>query len=451
MIDQLMSGSLAAAALLVVVVFVFRHGLQSGRAAASPIVLFLLLDLTSSWIALSPWGGISGASLQTLAIAASASLSIVAGFAIAAHLTNARQADFRADLGVPSGGSAMLDVAFVGILFMAAVSTLESGIPSPSAILGGLIDPIDNSAALSDVRETRREISKGHIFGGAYRGQGMIRALGEVGWHYTLALSWLLAWRRRSRRAYLQAAAGSLVALTLLAGAGVRANLIFLFVVAAIAYSIVTHLAPRKVAAIGSAIFLVLVFIGPLSKGSNGFETFSERVASSATRITGGNGRNTVGLIQLIEEGRFPQGNGSVIVERVEAAIPGVPGASPPFANRLALALGASSNTTTYATPTQVGLFYADFRWVGVVVGSFSMGVALLVIQSKLGAILRSTRRESDVAFVATAAFMAGHTVITGPTGLIANGLLLLVVHSLVRAAESQTKVKLRVPSLQFR
>lgn len=441
MIDQIMSGSFAAAVLLVVVVFVFRHGLSNGTASASPIVLFLLLDLTSSWIALSPWGGIEGASVNTLVIAACGSLSIIAGFVVAGRLLGERTVPFRATVTKADPGNASLDIALVGIVLMGIVTVLESGIPSPTAILSGLIDPVDNSDVLADVRETRRSISKGHVFGGNYRGQGVIRALGEVGWRYTLAFSWLLFLNQRSRRALVQAVVGSSIAVLLLAGAGVRANLIFLFVVAAIAYAIVIDVPPRRVAAIGSAIFLVLVFIGPLSKGPNGFESFEERVASSATRIVGGNGRNTVGLIELIDEGRFPEGRGSVIVERLEAAVPGVPGTNPPFANRLALALGANANATTYATPTQVGLFYADFRVAGVIAGSFVIGLALFAIQMKLSSMLSSARSESDVAFVATAAFMCGHLVITGPTGFIANGLLLVALHFMVRLFERQLRV----------
>ena len=99
----------------------------------------------------------------------------------------------------------------------------------------------------------------------------------------------------------------------------------------------------------------------------------TERLGAAVDRVTEGNGQNNVALIELVDRGVLAPAYGDVFVERILVQIPGAP-SDRPFALRLTeLAYGAGENVTGFATPTGYGLFYADGRGVGVIIGYLSL------------------------------------------------------------------------------
>jgi hypothetical protein len=161
-----------------------------------------------------------------------------------------------------------------------------------------------------------------------------------------------------------------------------------------------------------------------------------------------GNGRNTAHIINLTDDGKITVGHGSLLAERGRAVLPGVRDTEP-FAYRVnQLVNGTNRNSTSYLTPTQFGLLYADGRWYGVLLGYLFSG-------AMLGAGWRALTRRTSVGsslFAACAAVLLGKLAITGAPGLIASlGVAALAVAIVLTPAWISTRLEQRRLDRSFR
>src|SRR5690606_15053421 len=83
------------------------------------------------------------------------------------------------------------------LILVASGTYLYQGLPY---YLQNFSDIISGSNDAAKFAEYRKLITKGHVFGGEYRGQGFIRTLQELGWSFALCLSYILFYFNRKTK-----------------------------------------------------------------------------------------------------------------------------------------------------------------------------------------------------------------------------------------------------------
>jgi hypothetical protein len=159
----------------------------------------------------------------------------------------------------------------------------------------------------------------------------------------------------------------------------------------------------------------VLLVVGTFSGQLIGVGSPGEYVGRIADRVFMGNGVNTVDIILLRDEGSLPAANGGILLEQAKAALPGVEAGEVPFSNRLARIQGARS-ATTFSSPTNLGLVYADWGWLGVYSTYFALGLGLALLER----LLTRVQRDGDAFASACAiviALWSGYAAVTGLIG----------------------------------
>jgi hypothetical protein len=256
------------------------------------------------------------------------------------------------------------------------------------------------------VSKGRKEITKGHVLGGRYRGQGVLKRFSNAIWSYGTILSFLMVLVVKSRLWWFLFMTNLVGSLFFIGGTGERGPLLWLIVTIVISWSYVVKLRFKRILLLGLVMFCLFAIITVVSprysvRGSRG-EVLSSLVQSIANRLVQGGKRNNVRIINFIDDGILDYGYGKEHFNLVRNAMPGYH--YPPLSHRLAtIKMG---ETTTYFSHTYLGLVYLDFGLMGVVIIYLIIGCSIPFIFGKL---LKMRKQVENLVFLSLSCFILGN------------------------------------------
>ncbi len=236
----------------------------------------------------------------------------------------------------------------------------------------------DGFGTAEELAAQRLDLTKGHYFGGTYRGQGAIRALMRVGWFYLTAVALVMFLRRRTwvlGSSFVTLLGASYV---FVAGDGTRGAFLWGGVGLLVTASYQAKLRLRTCIWVAAclATFLVLLSLpqklsGAMARGT----VWSEGAQQLIRRIFVGNGVHTIHAIEFVRSGDIQLRWGAIHVNDMAAALPFV-NSGTPFAYELFLLAepDAAERRTTFANTTYLGILYAEYGWAGCVIAYFALG-----------------------------------------------------------------------------
>lgn len=304
---------------------------------------------------------------------------------------------------------------FLAVLLVVPSLYLYQGFPllvsNTVQILAGLVD---HSSAYLETGEHRKLITKGHVFGGDYRAQGIIRALNSTIWPFLLVMT-LAGYRATGSVRWLVVFVIALfLTFVFVAADGTRAPLINAMIVMMVAVSFLYRVRWRHVIVWAGALFLIAISLSVLSPkmgarvADDGFISYA--IVRIAERIAWGNSINDVYAIELLQRNYLEHRMGALHWRDFVAAMPGVGGGTP-FSFELFQILNPRNDGTTYLSGTYISTLYVDFGIVGVAVGFFVIGFFVSKLQSFL---YRLPKNILGFALVISIIFGASKIVLNG-------------------------------------
>jgi hypothetical protein len=376
-------------------VFFCRRELMGPSILLTPVLLFGGIEAVSVWAApFYAYGNGVAYDGHSALVVATSFWAFLMGVALARRIGLDNAGEGRRFVGTDMAGGPPLD-HWTGLMALIVVLCgagfyLYRGLPPQVAMFGDAWrhgQPLD--LVMTDMRDIRFDLTKAHLFGGEYRGQGAIRVLLSVGWRFAMiaGLVRLAASRNRkeARRWGVRLAGMVVLSLLYLAGDGTRAPFLMAMVQLLAAYSLLFPLRKKTLAlAISLGFALILV----LSLGSHksaewmrAQNPLKEGFRDVAERFFVVNGINNVYIMEFIRSGMLEHANGAIHWSRITSAMPGGGGGGQQsFSNMLAETI-SGRESTSFATSTYLGTLYMDFGWTGCVVGYFLLGVALQATQ----------------------------------------------------------------------
>lgn len=305
---------------------------------------------------------------------------------------------------------------------------------TPPTIEGAmvLLEEGDLQEARSIVKTGRIQVTKSHVFGGSYHGEGIFKGFMMTAWTYGLTLSLLLAFTDRRARWKFFVLLFLFGTYYFVAGTGERRNFLAAIVVVMTGLSFVVHIGFKKAAGAGAMLLLLmalLTFLLPRYQIKNtGGEQVYEIFRSIAVRIFMGSKINNVRLMNFLEKGTLEHSFGEAHLNAFLNALPGIH--RPPLSAQLGAMIGA--NKTTYASGSYQGKVYLDFGSIGIAIIYFGLGVFVALVFHFL---LSFPKRLENIALMALLIFRLGHMSMAG--GLItffSTAVPIVSIHLLVLA-----------------
>ena len=297
---------------------------------------------------------------------------------------------------------------------------LYDGIPPITDSITSLLSGEDLFDTALTAGEFRKEITKGHIFGGAYRGQGALRTLMSAGWPVVIVMVMAEFSIKRSKTLLLLLIVLLFLSLVFIAGDGTRAPFLYTFIIYVIAYSLLTRVRLRTTALILiiliSATILLSVFTPKMAFEVEEEDFINSALTRLATRVMLGNSVYDVYAIDLVQSVRLEIRGGALHLRDLISALPG-PSEGVPFAYELYHILNPGMTRTTYLTGTYLTKAYLDFDVVGVVAVFLALGFLTSLLQFKL---YRIRKTPFTLPLISIATFELGMVVISGPQRMIA-------------------------------
>lgn len=383
---------------------------QGASLAITPFVGFALMFMATDWHALTTAAGIGQIGLFSGLLGAFGLIAFVTGFGIYQERSRVSAGDLYNYQGVPltldTSYQAYQTFVFISVIALLAIGTIQyRGLPPLTEAIGGIFSPETYSDQFINLRSARRDLTKGYVYGSTdYRGQGVLSTFLGLGWPF-VTTSMVVLWRTTRRTYWLPAIATSLMLSALyVGGAGKRGPVVWAILTVVIGLSLTFRPRFRTALVASAAILLVVLLVTPLGRGSGQADSLAGRIEVATSRVLSGNGSNSVIIIDLIEEGALEPRGGTVLSNQVLAMMPGAP--SQPFAAELAT-LRNRGGRTTYATPSFLGVLYADFTAAGVLVGLLLTGLGVSWVQVRM---LRAPRTPLSIPLFACAAQLVVRT-----------------------------------------
>jgi hypothetical protein len=326
------------------------------------------------------------------------------------------------------------------VVFAAALIAMGTylfrGLPPALSAFETLINPLGHEGIYGEVREARREITKGYVLGeSAWRGQGLMLTVSAVAWPM-LAIMALSVWFKvRNRKWAVTTIAVTVLMVVYVGGAGQRGPLMFSVLTVLYALSLLRRIHVRTLIVLGVGVIALTLLIIPLGQYTSVGTSIQTRAQVATQRIFLGNASNSVMVMELAESGKLPYGWGRVIGERIYSSLPGIQ-VREPFAYRLAQLREEGGGRTTYASTSYLGSWYADFGWPGVLLGFVATGAALAWVQTVL---LRPHWTPLSVALAASAAGAASVLPSSSVRGGLVQGLTLYTLFRLLYWATEES------------
>lgn len=390
-----MSLFLCAGTYLVLFILFRTVWVRSNRArwVITPFFLCGLFEIVSVWPATIE-AQLSGASITGAYPAFVASLAFAAmlvGFVLTmarARYDREQPGAFRArpPYRTYSDGAYMSAIVLTA-LFLAGLATyLYQGLPplvqGLLALPHGGVDSATNIVAAG-----REAATKGHYLGGAYRGQGLILELMQLGWPYLVGVAMLLFGLTRKTRWLITSVTLFGLMLFFIAGSGQRWQPLEAMIQIGVLLSLVARPRPRWV--VGGALVGLLLYGGMSRLNSNfeGIENAANPTGSfvelAASRIAFANGMHNVDIFNFVADGSLQLGLGTIHAQKFLQSIPGVDKSTPPFEAKLSLLLDPTrpESDSSWASGTYFGTAYADFGLPGTILIYGLMGIGLAAAQ----------------------------------------------------------------------
>lgn len=422
------------AALLISMVMVWLRD-TGGRLVITPFLLFAMLEVAFTW---NYWLLFQDVEVEVtpypIIVSMAASVCFLAGYMFFSAHTETRDKrtlsfHIREFLERPFQRSeSAATVILLACLLGAGLGTgLTYYRESPPVVAGAFKVVSEGSLekARSIVSSGRRELTKSHVFGSEYRGQGVLKSFMFVTWTYGLALSVILSFRERRIRWYLSVILFSLGGFYFIAGTGERGNFLWSLIVVLIAASYVVRLGFKRILLAGLILTLLLTALTLLLPRYQMKKTKSELivqvVSSVLERIFHGNKINNFRIMYFLDQRKLDYTYGGEHLDLFLNAVPGIH--RPPLANKIAELLG--KNDTTYLTGTYLGKAYIDFGLVGVICSYLFLGWFVGMIFSRS---LSGPKRVESIPFLAFIVYELGEMSVGSGVIAFASGMIPVVV-----------------------
>lgn len=318
----------------------------------------------------------------------------------------------------------LLTIIGLMLLISALGFYLFRGVPSGTVAVISLVLGDDFGSVAAMMADSRAAITKGHYFGGADRGQGLIRELIAYAWPFAVLISAYCYSLTRKRMYLVLVVIGFFASFVFIAGDGTRAPFLNTIIIYAIGASLLRPLRIRHAVVVVGAVIGLAIAISAYSQKGHGFVEAESPVAAAlesiGTRILLGNAINDARAIDLIDRDIVAHRNGALHLRDFQASIPGV-AAARPFSYEL-YQLVMQGRGTTYLTGTYLTKPYVDFGIVGVVVAYLVIGFAACAAFRLLLRLPSNpvTLAIISVAVHALAQMVLGRGVITlGPSAIV--------------------------------
>jgi hypothetical protein len=366
------------------ILFVVRRE-SSNYLIFSPFLIFCLNEILRVWPAViyARWESISTDNHAAL-IVVSSTLTFAVSYLITRDLNRWRVTAHqyvRSPLQEPHEAVHLGAILKFSIVLTALGSYLYQGIPPA---LRGIYDLMNGgvSSGIAEIVSLRRlELTKGHYFGGAYRGQGVVRFLMRTGWPFLTIIA-LSLYVRQHRRLWATVSLALLAAcFVFIGGDGTRGPLLVAMVAILTARSYLCRL-PAKTCLMFAGLFTATLLVLSLGKYLSGAlesgTLWSDGLASLAERILVGNAVHTIYAIEFVREGDLPFHWGSIHLADLTASLPFVK-TDKTFTYELFLLENPTARVTqtTFANTTYLGVLYAEGGWLACIVTYLGLGVLL--------------------------------------------------------------------------
>jgi hypothetical protein len=355
---------------------------NGGQLIFSPFLMFCLNEIACVWPAAiyARQQGISEDSFALLAVI-SITFAFVAGYVLVREWSGwtAGPYDFWSQpmhrFHEPTHVRAIITC---GVLFFAAGVYLYQGIPPAITGLHEFLSSGYRYGVNELTAASRLELTKGHYFGGEYRGQGVARLLMRHGWPYLTAIAALIYFQRRKITWKLFTVVLATLCFVFIAGDGTRGPFLWSMIAVLVAVSYHIRIKLRTCVLFGCfAISALLVMsltqklAGTVSSGT----LLTDGIQKIVERIFIGNTIHTIHAIEFVRSGELPLRWGGIQATDVCASLPFV-NSDMPFAHELFLLEhpDAKSTHTTFANTSYLGIIYAEVGWGGSLIVYFILG-----------------------------------------------------------------------------
>jgi hypothetical protein len=377
--------------------------------------------------------------LQPLMVAVAAYISMIAGFVCAYfakpvspnyvlkfNILNTENYSVKSDRF--NTGAVLLLSFFLILLGL----WFYQGLPATiSSVLGLFGSAGDDLARL--VTQQRLELTKGAYFGGAYRGQGLIRSIMEFGWTFVCCYMAVFAAKSRTKKVWILFFLTIFLTWLFVAGDGTRGPFLYLLIVVLAANSMYKSLSLRFVMIVALMIFFFGIFLSLysakmyniLADPSRSF--WMESITKITNRIFLGNALNDVQIIELVNSGEWDVRFGLAHIRNFITSIPGVTYGKP-ISYELFTYLNPESHRATFSSGTYLSVIYVDFSWYGVVFIYYMVGIFVGIVQ-KL--IFTSKPSLFAISIAAVISSYSTRVMSSGFSGVISNfvvGIFLLLI-----------------------
>ncbi|MFT4683533.1 MAG: oligosaccharide repeat unit polymerase [Patiriisocius sp.] len=270
----------------------------------------------------------------------------------------------------------------------------------------------DSASFLS---EQRFMLTKSHLYGGEYTGQGLLHELQQTGWRFVTVFSLigLIHWKTRFWK--VSFVVSLILMILLLAGTGERAPLVFSILILLIVYSLLKKVNFRQFFMFSSIAFILLILTTVLgSRGVSDFlsiDAYFVLLESLFKRIFVGNGIHDYEVIGWVNSDKLEIRYGLFHFEKLISSLPGI-NVGKPLGIITSELRGSSSRV--FSSGTYLGLVYADFAYMGILIVYFFMG---LFIRGLTVIILATKKELLNVAFIVLIIFTIGEMASFGFVG----------------------------------
>lgn len=320
------------------------------------------------------------------------------------------------------------------LLVLAGVYMYQ-GFPAVTNALLGLLIGDDASEIASQVSASRLEITKGHYFGGVYRGYGIISTLIRQGWPLLVSMALIVYWKTKKIKWLCLAFILFILSFIFIAGDGTRGPFVNSLIIYIILFSFIKKIRLRFIFLTLIALISIPILLSLYSAKMHsliGQENFVvAAVANILDRILIGNSINDVYAIEFVNDGTIKLRLGMLHFRDFLAVFPGVAG-DLPFSNELAMLINPTGSATTFASGTYITKAYVDFGIIGVGVIFLFIGILVGISQTF---ILRVVKKDPfHLAIGVMLTYFTGLLVMTTIMSIMSSLLMLMLYCVFLRA-----------------
>ncbi len=330
-------------------------------------------------------------------------------------------------ISIKSEQEIFLAILAGSLLLILAGLYLFQGVPSVTRALLGLVLGDDGGQISQYISLSRMEVTKGHYFGGAYRGQGIITVLSKIGWPFLSSMALVVFLKTRKYKWLLLFCLLFLLCFIFVAGNGTRGPFMNTIIIYIILYSFTRRISIKFVCVAFLSILLLGILLSSYSNKMHSMLNSGNVIVAATTsildRILLGNAMNDVAAIGFVRDGSIELRMGAIHMRDIQAALPGASGGLP-FSNELAQLLNPGRVVTTFATGTYITKPYVDFGIIGVGLIFLLLGILAGISQKFI-----FTKIRKDPIHLTMAAMLTYYTGIMVMTSLmsITSSLIILM------------------------